>query len=144
MMLFVYRRSRRTRSVTSRTGLWKNNNSKKSSRNALTFRKRQEKPNRQISSNVLMSRWLPLNSSENWKENAKSNLRKRLMRLESESLRHNSNKLKLLDSKREVSSRPNSSTKSSERCNLKKKERSKYLMISRELNRRGAGLRNSN
>ena len=144
MMLFVYRRLRRTRSVTSRTGLWKSKVSKKSSRNALTFRRRRERRNRQISSNVLMSKWLHSNSSENWKENARRNFRKRLMRLESESLRHNSNKLKLSDSKKEVSSRPNSSTKSSKRCNLKKKERSKYLTISRELSRRGAESRNSN
>ena len=73
-----------------------------------------------------------MNKRENWRENVRSNLRKKLMRRESESLRHNSNKLKLLDSKKEVLNRPNSSTKNSKRCSLKKKERGKYLKISRK------------
>ena len=80
MMLFVYRGSRLTRLVTSKAGSLKSRNSKRSSKNALTLLKIPESNNRLISSNVLMSKWSPLNKSANWRENAKLNFRKMLMR----------------------------------------------------------------
>ena len=80
MMLFVYRRSRLTRLVTSRAGSLKSRNSKRSFRNALTLPKIPVSNNRLISLNALMSKWSPLNKSANWRENAKLNYRKRLMR----------------------------------------------------------------